>query len=111
MKHTDPSQLSLRAGDRATDSEGIAGIGRKCADADVLRPQRRDTGLKAPSFRATSATEKPSAPNFSATAPEVPGPKPTMMIVSDIEPLILGVGSLGASRMIRAGELERSVEV
>src|SRR5215472_2382370 len=33
------------------------------------------------SLRATSATEKPEAPNFSATALEMPGPNPTTRIV------------------------------
>ena len=33
------------------------------------------------SFRATSATEKPDAPNFSATAVEMPGPNPTTRMV------------------------------
>ena len=42
-------------------------------------------------LRATSATEKPSAPNFSATAVEIPGPNPTItidfaMALSDITP-------------------------
>src|SRR5579872_2583319 len=37
-------------------------------------------------FRAMSATWKPSAPNFCATALEIPGPNPTMTMVFDICP-------------------------
>jgi hypothetical protein len=49
----------------------------KAAAVTPFACRARTPAASRASLRATSATPKPSAPNFSATALDTPGPKPT----------------------------------
>jgi hypothetical protein len=74
----------------ARTAAGSLASAAKAAAEIPLAESAETPAARCSSFRATIATEKPSAPNFSATAVEIPVPNPTMTMVFDmVAPMLL----------------------
>ena len=82
----DPDRAKFGAGfgDRAAERGRVAGVGRIGGRGDARAFKASTPTVSRGWLRATSATENPSPPNFSAIAVETPGPNPTTTMVFDM---------------------------
>jgi hypothetical protein len=84
VKDAHRTQFGPRFADRAAKCDWVACVCNQRHRGDAAGLQGSTPAARVASLRAIKATENPSAPNFSATAVETPGPKPTMTMVFDM---------------------------